>query len=184
MKRILCVALCVLALAGLTLAQTPAKGPQAGDAAPTFSVPLLNKTGKMNLKNLFNNTMPDSDKVVVLSFFASWCKPCKLELPHVQTVFEKYQDKGLVVLAVFSEKEADKVQWAKDWFKESNLTFGLVHDEFGIVKKRYEIGEYPTSYILNRQGIVVKKLMGYDEAIAQELDQLIDTLMLSGAATK
>lgn len=182
MRCSLCILVTLTALASLgwwTAGLSQVKGPQVGTEVASFSLNYLNRTGKVILKNCFNNPVTDSNKVIILTFFASWCKPCKVELPHLEEAYKKYHDSGLEIMAVFSEKEADKVKWAKDWFQENNLEFGLVSDEFGIVKKRFEIEEYPTSYIVNRKGVIVKKVTGYDEQIAKDFDAFMDSLMVT-----
>jgi thiol-disulfide isomerase/thioredoxin len=181
MIRRLYMVLLIVMLAGLGWWVTAAeqeKGPKPGTEVQSFSLNYLNKSGKVVLKNYFCNPVTDSNKLVVLTFFASWCKPCKLELPHLEEVYKKYHTQGLEIMAVFSEKESDKVQWAKDWFKENNLEFSLLHDEFGIVKKRFEIEEYPTSYIINRHGVIVRKMTGYYDEVAKEFDSLMDSLLV------
>ena len=162
-------------LAGVCPLTAEEGGLAEGDDVMAFTLFSLNNSKRVNLKKYFNNEDEKDNKVVVLTFFASWCKPCKKELPHLQKVYEKLADKGLEIMAVFGEK--DQIDWAKSWWEENKITFLLLNDEYGIVKKRYEIAEYPTSFIFDRDGKLAKKITGFDENIEKEVEKLLTTLV-------
>ena len=69
------------------------------------------------------------------------------------------------------------MDWAKQYWDENKLSFLLLNDEYGIVVKRYEVKEYPTSFVVNKEGKVAKKFRGYDEKIEKECDELIASLL-------
>ena len=65
----------------------------------------------------------------------------------------------------------------KQYWEENKLSFLLLNDEYGIVMKRYEVKEYPTTFVINKEGKLVKKFCGYDETIEKETDELIASLL-------
>ena len=78
------------------------KGTLVGQAAPDFT-----------LKDLNGNRVSLSDfkgKVVVLNFWATWCGPCRVEIPHIDALYQKYKDQGLVVLGINAERNHEKVE--------------------------------------------------------------------------
>lgn len=155
-------------------AKTDIVGPLEGEQTVMFTLQALNSPERINLKKLFKKdaSMP---RAIVITFFASWCKPCKKELPHLQELYHTYLDSGLQVLAVFSEP--DSVSWAKEWWAEQHIIFPLLNDEYGIVKKRYGITEYPTSFLIDKQGKIIKRFCGYSDDIKTAMDDAIAALL-------
>jgi peroxiredoxin len=178
MNRIIIGSILLLGVTGRGIpawSEGEAGGLQVGAAAITFTLQALNVPQRINLKKYWGNEKAQDDKVVILTFFASWCQPCKKELPHLQKVYDEYQGKGLEIMAVFGEK--DKADWAKGYWAENGLKFLLLSDEYGIVTKRYEIKEYPTSFVINREGRLAKVFHGYDENIEKECDEAVASLV-------
>jgi peroxiredoxin len=111
-------------------------------------------------------------QAILINFWATWCGPCRIEMPALQDRFERYQDDGLVVLAVdFDESQEDVAFFGE----ELGLTFELLLDPGGDIQSLYQIIGYPTSYFVDAQGIVKVKHIG----IMTE-DQLDDNLARIG----
>jgi peroxiredoxin len=111
-------------------------------------------------------------QAILINFWATWCGPCRIEMPALQDRFERYQDDGLVVLAVdFDESQEDVAFFGE----ELGLTFELLLDPGGDIQSLYRIMGYPTSYFVDSQGIVKVKHIG----IMTE-DQLDDNLARIG----
>jgi peroxiredoxin len=111
-------------------------------------------------------------QAILINFWATWCGPCRIEMPALQDRFERYQDDGLVVLAVdFDESQEDVAFFGE----ELGLTFELLLDPGGDIQSLYRIIGYPTSYFVDSQGIVKVKHIG----IMTE-DQLDDNLARIG----
>lgn len=109
-------------------------------------------------------------KKVILNFWATWCPPCKAEMPHMQNFYEENKDKGVEILAVNltnMDKGTDEVQKFVD---EYGLTFIIPLDEEGVVGTTYQAFTIPTSYILDENGVIIKKVVGpMDENMMKDL---------------
>lgn len=96
-------------------------------------------------------------KVVLLNFFATWCGPCRSEMPDLENVYSKLKDQGFVVLAVdVQERPSEVMRYAS----ELGLTFPIGLDESGRVSLTYGARALPTSYLIDRRGDVVAGTIG------------------------
>ena len=122
-----------------------------GKPAPDFSLP-----------NLDDKTVKLSDyrgKVIFLNFWATWCKPCREEMPSMEVMHKSLEKDGLVVLAV----SLDRVTTKKDippFIKSMNLTFPVLVDSWGQTDKRYKLMGVPETYIIDQDGILREKVIG------------------------
>jgi len=115
-----------------------------------FTLPIASTGTQQSLSGL-------KGKVVFLNFWATWCGPCRAEMPSMETLYNKYKDKGLEMLAVNClEKETEVIA-----FMESNgLTFPTALDLEGRVSNSYGIQGIPTTFLLDRGGNIVVRLVG------------------------
>ncbi len=123
--------------------------PVVGAVAPDFT--LVNLEGK-------NVSLSDfQGQPVMINLWATWCGPCRIEMPTIQSRFEKYRDEGFIVLAVnFDERKAD-VQAFGDEF---GLTFQILLDPGAKVQKLYRTRSYPTSFFVDRKGVIQVQHIG------------------------
>lgn len=99
-------------------------------------------------------------KHVFINFWATWCPPCKAEMPHIQKFYEEHKDKGVVVLSV-NLTHIDKDMGTVRRFVENNgLTFPVVYDEMGKVDAVYKADTIPTSYVVDKEGIIRHRIVG------------------------
>ncbi|HUF38291.1 MAG TPA: redoxin domain-containing protein [Anaerolineales bacterium] len=113
-----------------------------GERAPDFEA--VNLSGdRIALSDL-------NGKVVLLNFWATWCTPCRIEMPYLQARHERYPEDLAVVGVDFDEPEP----LVRSFADEFGLTFELVLDPGGIIQERYEIRGYPTTYFLDRDGVI------------------------------
>jgi peroxiredoxin len=115
---------------------------------------------EISLKDLQGHEVRLSDfrgKVVLLNFWATWCKPCKEEMPAMQTSYEKLRDKGFVVLAVNELEDTDKVA---QHIRDHGHTFEVVMDRNNTVANRYGVVGLPVSFLIDAQGIVRERITG------------------------
>ncbi|QXM06877.1 peroxiredoxin family protein [Crassaminicella indica] len=128
-----------------------------GDKAYDFT--LLDKEGnEIKLSDL-------KGKVVFLNFFTTWSGACNQEMPHIQEIYEKYQEKNIVVLAVnVLAAEKKDAKGVNDFLDEKGYTFPILYDVDGEISVKYKVRTYPTTYIIDEEGII-------KEAVTQSMDK-------------
>lgn len=113
-------------------------------------------------------------KVVVIDFWASWCGPCRKSFPWFNQMQHKYQDQGLVILAV--NEDEDKTD-ADKFLAQFPASFAVLFDQAGEVASQYQLQGMPTTLLLDRQGRVRFTHSGFFEgktaAYEQEIQQLL-----------
>lgn len=121
------------------------------------------KAEDFELNTLTGETLSLSEfkgKKVVINFFATWCPPCKAEMPHIQSFYEKHQNEDIAVIAVnvtnIDRGEKAIQQFANDY----GLTFPILLDNKGEVSSIYQATTIPTTYIIDRDGYVFQKIIG------------------------
>jgi len=117
--------------------------PEVNSPAPDF-----------NLQSVAGKTIKLSDlrrQPVLINFWATWCAPCRIEMPALQDRFEKYSEEGLAILAVDFNEPAEAVL---AFGAEFGLTFDLLLDPGGKIQDLYRIRGYPTSFFIDRQGVI------------------------------
>jgi peroxiredoxin len=90
---------------------------------------------------------------VIVNFWATWCAPCRIEMPELQTAYEKFQDDGLVILALDQDEPLDRAR--EFFYEEMDLTFTPLLDDGSAIASSY--GSYsvlPTTYFVDRDGLV------------------------------
>ena len=125
--------------------------PQTGFLAPDFT--LQTTDGKaVTLSDL-------RGRAVLVNIWASWCVPCRAEMPAVQRVYDEYKDRGLIVLAVNSTVQ-DQAASAKAFAAEFGLTFPILLDMEGIATRLYEVRALPSSFFIGRDGVIIEVVIG------------------------
>ena len=99
-------------------------------------------------------------KFVVINFWATWCPPCRQEMPSMERMWQKIKDKGIAVLAVDVGEDADTVFEFRGTYP---VNFPLLLDLDGSVVKQYPVTGLPTTYIINPQGQVTHRAVGSRE---------------------
>jgi cytochrome c biogenesis protein CcmG, thiol:disulfide interchange protein DsbE len=159
MKKIM-LALALLS-AGVAFA-----GVQKGQRAPEFSLPSL-KGSTVSLSSL-------RGKVVLIDFWAQWCEPCKKELPQLDRLAKDYAQKGVVIVAVNIDKQRDN---AARMVKQLGVSLDVLLDPAGSVAGAYDLPKMPTSFVVDKKGIIRYVNEGFDgpkdvDRFKQELDEL------------
>lgn len=149
----------VLITGAAWIALSPIKGdsisagsaPQTGFTAPDFTLTTI--TGEnITLSKL-------KGQAVLVNVWATWCPPCKAEMPAMEKVYNEYKDQGFVVLAVNSTFQ-DTSENIQPFIKEYGLTFPVLLDETGKVTANYQVRSLPSSFFINRQGIITEVVIG------------------------
>ena len=172
----LMIGIVVLSVLWVYLSRIPARNaggsappsPQIGFSAPDFTLDALDSE-KLTLSDL-------RGKVVLINLWASWCPPCRAEMPALDAVYRKYRDSGFVVLAVnttYQDAEAD----ARTFVQRLGLTFPIVLDRDGATSQRYRLQALPTSYFVGRDGIIRDIVIGgpmSETLIASKVEALLN----------
>jgi thiol-disulfide isomerase/thioredoxin len=134
-----------------TTTQGDIPAPQKGFLAPDFQ-----------LETFDHETYRLSDlrgKPVLINFWASWCPPCRSEMPAIQKVYDEYRDQGFEVLAVNSTHQ-DNLGDAITFAQIRRLTFPILLDRNGSVGNLYEIRSLPTTFFVDSEGIIQDVVIG------------------------
>jgi len=136
-----------LVMAGCSSSST--QGVEVGDLAPDFQ--LQNLDGQtISLGNL-------RGKPVLINFWATWCGPCRGEMPYIQEIYEEWTNKGLVVLTINMGESSSK---AEEFRQSYNLSFTVLLDTKQDVAQKYNIQYIPTTFFLDKDGIIQDKVIG------------------------
>jgi len=152
LKKILVVILTLMLVSGLVVAgcsPTPAQSANVGDPAPNFQ--LQNLDGEpVALSNL-------KGKAVLLNFWATWCPPCRREMPYIQEIYDEWPEEWLVVLAINIGESASKVE---EFMQRYGLSFPVLLDTKEKVAQGYNIRHIPTTFFIDKDGIIRMKIIG------------------------
>ena len=113
-------------------------------------------------------------KVVVVDFWASWCRPCREEMPVLQALHEKHASEGLVIIGVNIDSSAKKM---RGFLKGSPVSFRIVHDSRTEVAQRYEPRTMPSSYLVGRDGKLRYVHEGFEKKDAADIEFRIKQLL-------
>jgi thiol-disulfide isomerase/thioredoxin len=134
--------------ASVTGGQIPA--PQKGFLAPDFALEDLDGQ-TVRLSELFG-------KPLVVNFWASWCPPCRAEMPAMQAVHERYA--GQVHLLAVNATQQDSLADARAFVNENGLTFPILLDPDGAAYRQFAITSLPTTFFIGADGVVVEVVIG------------------------
>lgn len=101
-------------------------------------------------------------QVVLLNIWATWCLPCRVEMPSIEQLHRTYGPRGLNVVAV-SVDDPHTEPLIRDFVKQYGLTFQILHDttgQDGVISRAYQTTGYPETVIIGRDGLIRKKLIG------------------------
>jgi peroxiredoxin len=119
--------------------------PREGFQAPDFTLDTLDG-GQMTLSDL-------RGKVVMVNLWASWCPPCRDEMPAIENVYQTNKTQGLEVLAV-NVTNQDSEAAAAAFVREMGLSFPVLLDRHGAVSRRYQLRALPTTFFIDRKGVI------------------------------
>ena len=124
---------------------------EVGGKAPAFHATDL-RTGRPA-------ALPDyRGKVVLLNVWATWCQPCRVEMPSMERLHNKLAGTDFRIVAVSVDKDDSTVVNA--FVRELGLTFDILHDQTGAIQGTYQTTGVPESFVIDRDGVIVKKVIG------------------------
>jgi thiol-disulfide isomerase/thioredoxin len=125
-----------------------------------IKVPPTNDPVRINLKDIKGKNISLSDfkgKIVFLNFWTTWCPTCRIEMPSMEKLHQKFKNKDFAIVTVNLRESASKV---KAFFKKFKLTFTALLDSTGEVGASFGIRAIPTSYILDKTGRIIGRVNG------------------------
>ena len=144
---------------------------RTGDVVKAISLP--NLQGKLQ-------GLPEG-KVVLLNFWATWCPPCREEVPSMVKLYDKYKDQGFEIVAVSVDKRYDDVV---QFVAEQKMSFMVLHDQESKVSRLYGVFRYPETFIVDRNGIVRHHLNGAVEWFEPKYLDYIEKLLAEPVTEK
>lgn len=132
------------------IADSAKEVPSQGFPAPSFTLPDL-EGKEVSLTDY-------RGQVVLLNIWATWCPPCKEEMPSMEKLYQQLNGKGFQILAVSIDKEDTKV--VKDFVQKNGLSFTILHDRKNILWNKYGMTGVPESFIIGKDGRIVEKVIG------------------------
>jgi peroxiredoxin len=145
-------------------APEPVSTADIGQPAPSLRLPLVGGD-EVDLASY-------RGRPVILSFWATWCAPCRTEMPAFERAQQQYRDQGLAVLGVDFQERDDEIQ---AFVGEIGVTFPSLVDRTGEVTRRWRATGLPTTFLIDRQGIIRDVRVGAftDEMLADRLTKLL-----------
>jgi thiol-disulfide isomerase/thioredoxin len=149
-------------MAGSRPACGPIGLPSLIPSASAADTPAASKAPAWELKDADGKPVKSSDferKVVILDFWATWCPPCKAEIPGFVDLQKKYGDKGLVVIGVSLDEQGHEV--VKPFVKQFEVNYPIVMGDAKIVQDFGGIAAIPTTFVIDRSGNILARHVGY-----------------------
>ena len=156
----------VAALVAVLLVAASAFALRAGERAPEIGLNDLNGN-RITLASL-------RGKVVLVDFWASWCEPCAEEMPVLERLYTQYRSQGFEIVGVSQDRTEGNV---RGFLREHRVSFPIVHDGAHAVAGRYRPPRMPSSFIIDRSGVVRHVHEGSRSGDARQMEQEIRALL-------
>jgi peroxiredoxin len=153
-------------LAAATLALPALAADPTGSPAPAFT---LGSSAGSNV-----SLAQYKGQVVMLNFWASWCGPCRQEMPLLESIYKKYNRMGFTLIGVNVEPDSNA---ANQWLKQTPVSFPILYDKDSKVSKMYDVAGMPSTVIIDRTGKVRVLHRGYKPGDENEYLDSIRTLV-------
>ncbi len=140
-----------------------------GGEAPDFRAVALDGSGERTLADY-------EGQVVLLNIWATWCAPCREEMPSIQALHERYGPRGLKVVAV-SIDQPDSEAAIRAFAREFGLTFEILHEPTGAIQQAYQTTGVPETFIIGRDGVIQRKQVGHADWNSPANRALVATLL-------
>lgn len=137
-----------------------------GERAPAFS-----------LKDLSGNEVYLSSfrgRTVLLNFWATWCPYCRKERQHLNSLYREYKDRGLVIISISTDNSAATV---RNFMKNNPAEFIVLPDDNKSTAASYKVRGLPTTFLIDREGMIREKFVGFREWTGSDMKKLIGTFV-------
>ncbi len=168
MKRQWLVVGAIVLVLGAALALGLALSPEifpveVGSKAPEFQAGALQGSATKTLADY-------KGQVVLLNVWATWCAPCRVEMPSIESLWREFGPQGLKVVAVSIDEAGPDV--VREFIRERGFSFEVLLNPSRSIERIYQTTGVPESFVLNRDGVIVKKVIGaaeWDSAVNRDL---------------
>lgn len=147
---------------------------ELGSKAPDFTAYTLEPVPRQKTLDDYRG------QVLMINVWATWCLPCRVEMPSIEALHRDYGPKGLKIVAVSIDDpgtDSTIVAFAKQY----GLTFEILHDPKGAITDAYDITGYPETFIVGKDGVIRKKLMSATDWNSPQARALVDRLLAERA---
>jgi|SRR5579863_711504 len=158
---------------GSQKSSSPSIGPFVGSEAPDFHLQTLN--GREAALTEYRG------RVVLINFWATWCIPCRAEMPQMETLYRDFRAKGLEILAVSIDLPGESS--IGTFVERLKLSFPILLDEGLETDEAYEVRVVPTSLLIDRRGIVAHRFLGAKDWNDNESRRLVGQLVSEGRSS-
>ena len=141
--------------------------PKLGDVSAEFKL--------IDLEGKWLSLSDYRGKVVLVNFWATWCGPCRVEMPSMEIVYQDLKEQGFEILAISSDPQGSIV--TRPFVESKSLTFPILHDLDYRVSGTYGIRTLPMSYLIDRQGTLRHRVFGARDWNSPEARELIKELL-------
>jgi peroxiredoxin len=140
--------------------------------APAFRLPDL-AAARVSLEDFHG-------KVVLAHFWATFCVPCRHEVPGLEALWQEYRERGLVIVGIAADRGS--VEVVRDFSEQAGITFPVLQDADGQVRNRYEVTALPMSYVIGRDGRISGRAIGSQDWNSPAARRAIEALLGSDSA--
>ena len=116
-------------------------------------------------------------KLVLLNFWATWCPPCRLEMPSMERLYREFRDRGLEVVTVNFMESGEQV---RAFAEEQKLTYPMLLDKEAEIAGRYGVMRLPVTVLVGREGEVIAKAIGFKDWYKDDIRELVAALLGDG----
>ena len=138
---------------------------EVGFLAPDFSL--------VNLKGNRESLKDHLGEVVLINFWATWCVPCRIEMPSLEKLYRRFRSQGFTILAV----SIDKAGGVEEFIEERKLSFPILLDKDGQAEKLYHSHTIPITYVISRSGHITAKVDGAKNWASPETLEAVEYLL-------
>jgi thiol-disulfide isomerase/thioredoxin len=154
---------------------------EVGSKMPDFTVTDPHSRDSISLRDHYQGS------VTLVNIWATWCVPCRTEMPAMEQVYQDYKERGFRIAAVSIDEGSDDE--VNEFTGNLGLTFDILHDRSGVIQKVYQTTGVPESFLVNGDGIIVRRVIGahdWNSVVNRTLIErlLAETKPTSGVASR
>ena len=158
------------------------KSPKSASTSNSSALPENVMQASINLLDGQKTKLADySGKVLIVDLWATWCGPCKQEIPHLVEIAKEYKDKGVEVIGLTNENPETDAEWVKQFSEAFNINYpiGWADDEMqaGLTRGRNSI---PQTFIIGRDGKIVRHFVGFSPRLIPQMKAAIEEAASAG----